>query len=177
MTKSDASGKFRIPALGIRNDSWFEDERLTLSAYKRGYRQQWYGVDGKFINPEKSGVIRLEKITEEAVTLDERIEILREEARQINCYSAGDSRNNVTGFYRALYGEALEYAGDRQTEGVLYLREEVEEYELGYEKAFERYQAGLRVLENIDKPKSIPEVTVIEHTDLTARGTVHASEK
>lgn len=176
MTRSDASGKYRIPALPMTDGSWLEDNSLALHAYKKGYRQQWYGTDGKFIDPDKVGVIRLERLKVELVTPEKHIEILREQARQISCRSAGDSKINVAEFYQALYDEALGYTGDRETEDILFLREKVEQYEFGYAGASQRFQAGLRNLKKNEQPQHLPEVRVIEHTDQTARGAIHANE-
>jgi hypothetical protein len=177
MTRSDDSGRYRLPAPRIIGGSWLEDKNLTLLAYKKGFRQRQYGSDGSYLNPGRDGVIQMEKLKGELEEPIKRIEILREVARNITCHPAGENTNNVADIYRALYEEALEYAGGKETEGLLFLREQVEQFELGYEKASERYRASLRSLMDKKKEQHAPEVRVIEHTDQTARGATRINEK
>jgi len=178
MTNSDDSGQYRLPALWIADIPWFEEKNLTILAYKKGYRQIWNDEDGKYTNPASTGVIKLEILEDQFKAPDERVEFLREQAGQITCGSAGESENNVMEIYRALYKEALEYTSGRiETESILLLRMNVEEYDIGYDQAIERYQAGLRNLKNQKKAQQAPEVRVIEYTDSAVGSAAQSDEK
>jgi len=176
MTKTDSSGKYSLPAPRFIGGSWFEDKSLTVLAHKKGFRQIQYGSDGAYLDPGRSGVVQMEMLGADPNESSKRLEILREMARNMTCNTAGDSPGNVAEVYHALYEEALEYAGETESESILFLRKQVEKYELGPEKASERYQAGLRRLKGEEEAQATPEIRVIEHVDQEARGAARINE-
>lgn len=176
MTRTDGFGKYSLPAPRFIGGSWFEDKNLTLLAHKKGFRQLQYGRDGSYLDPGSSGVIQMETLSADLDESTKQLGILREMARNMICNTAGDSPGNVAEVYQALYEEALEYASDSESESILFLRKQVEQFELGPGKASERYQASLRRLKSKEEEQPAPEVRVIEHADQEARGTARINE-
>jgi len=162
MTKTDALGRYYIPAWREKNEfGSASHQKVLVYAYKHGY---YYSL----LEQDRNR-IQLRKVYLAREDIEERIGILREVARQISCYSAGKSKNNVAEFYQTLYSEALDYAKGEEFEDLLYLRNKVEQYELGDEVASERYQRSSRALK-METEKEITETRVIENTDRFARG-------
>ena len=173
MTRSDVNGKYFLPAWRKKSEFGSGDATVALHAYKAGYRQQYSDPDGHLYLGNRLILVKLDDPGEDKKS---RITVIRETARQVACGSAGESEKNVTGFYQALYREALDYTGGEETEALLYLREKVEQYKLGYDKASERYRTNLRKLMDKEKDRQLPEIRIIDNTDESVRGAGRINE-
>lgn len=135
-----------------------------LHAYKSGYHHPFSYLE------HGGNKLHLEKVKIPPEDIEKRIATLREAARQISCYSAGENKKSVVAFHEALYEEALAYAGGEVFEDLLFPRRLVDENEFGDDVAWNRHLSSLRGLKNKGVASKETRVLLINNPDQEALG-------